>query len=159
MTFEIKLKNAICVQYVTFADALLWWIHTWINIITPLWNITHLTVLNIVMFSVDAHLFWPPKTSFFPPFLARGMHSRWAPLNRCHCELETDGNEGSLQSGSPAAVLCTRCQGVMTAQQGGTQRYRRQHHLLLTSPPKNTQTHSHKCKGANRKGVSSNSRL
>lgn len=97
--------------------------------------------------TVDAHLSWPPKTSFSPPFLVRGMHSRWAALNRCHCELETDGNEGSLQSGSPAAVLCTRCQGVMTAQQGGTQRYTAEDSTISFSlhPLK---THKHICTSA-----------
>lgn len=86
-------------------------------------------------------LFLTPYAQLLPSLVARGMHSRWAALNRCHCELETDGNEGSLQSGSPAAVLCTRCQGVMTAQRGGTQRYRRQHHLCLT--PTHTHTKKH----------------
>lgn len=82
----------------------------------------------------DVHLSRPSCNQSLPFLVAPGMHSRWAALNRCHCELETDGNEGSLQSGSPAAVLCTRCQGVMTAQQGGTQRNRRQHRL----PPSHT---------------------
>lgn len=106
----------------------------------------------------------PPKNHPLPSLVARGMHSRWAALNRCHCELETDGNEGSPRSGSPAAVLCTRCQGVMTAQQGGTQRHRRQHHLRLTLSLTHPHAHTHKhtwrlCKGAKRRGVSSNSSL
>lgn len=78
------------------------------------------------------------QTKPYSSLVARDMHSRSAALNRCHCELQTDGNEASLQSGSPAAVACTQCQGVMTAQQEGTQRHRRQ-----PTPSPHTHTHTY----------------
>lgn len=60
--------------------------------------------------------------------------------------METDGNEGALLSGSLAAALRTRCQRVMTAQQGGTQQNRRQNYLHITSSTTTT-SHIHALKG------------
>lgn len=117
-------------------------------------------------------IYWCPPlltplnpVSSFSLLVARGMHSRWAALNRCHCELETDGNEGSPQSGSPAAVQCTRCQGVMTAQQGAPGEIEDSTiSVSPTHPSPHSHTHTHTyshglCKGAKRRGVSSSTSL
>lgn len=137
------------------------------SFITP-WNTSRVTALTQACDLLRSAPSWPSahpkkKKTALPSLLARGMSS--GTLNRCHCELETDGNEGSPLSGSPCSCAVfpvpasddSSARGRPDAQEDSAV------YSTLAHPPRQlTSTHTHTythtqthCKGANRRGFGS----